>query len=255
MPKFFVTQKQINENNIKIIGQDVRHIKNVLRKAVGDEIIICDNTDEKDYLCRIDAIEKEIINCKIIKKLEEHNESNIQVTIFQGLPKFDKMELIIQKSVELGVYDIVPTEMKRCIVKLQEKDKEKKTQRWNKIAEVAAKQCGRSRIPKIQPIIKLKEIQDLIKKYDIFLIANENEQDTSLRQILEKLKIENKNENLKVGILIGPEGGIANEEIESLKDYGALTISLGKRILRTETVALNVLSIIMYELENQEEDK
>ena len=139
--------------------------------------------------------------------------------------------------------------------KVQEKDKEKKTQRWNKIAEVAAKQCGRSRIPKIQPIIKLKEIQDLIKKYDIFLIAYENEQDTSLRQILEKLKIENKNENLKVGILIGPEGGIANEEIESLKDYGALTISLGKRILRTETVALNVLSIIMYELENQEEDK
>ena len=236
MPKFFVTQKQINENNIKIIEQDVRHIKNVLRKAVGDEIIICDNTDEKDYLCRIDAIEKEIINCKIIKKLEEHNESNIQVTIFQGLPKFDKMELIIQKSVELGVYDIVPTEMKRCVVKLQEKDKEKKT-------------------PKIQPIIKLKEIQDLIKKYDIFLIAYENEQDTSLRQILEKLKIENKNENLKVGILIGPEGGIANEEIESLKDYGAITISLGKRILRTETVALNVLSIIMYELENQEEDK
>ena len=95
----------------------------------------------------------------------------------------------------------------------------------------------------------------LIKKYDIFLIAYENEQDTSLRQILEKLKIENKNENLKVGVLIGPEGGIANEEIESLKDYGALTISLGKRILRTETVALNVLSIIMYELENQEEDK
>ena len=255
MPKFFVTQKQINEDNIKIIGQDVRHIKNVLRKAVGDEIIICDNTDEKDYLCRIDAIEKEIINCKIIKKLEEHNESNIQVTIFQGLPKFDKMELIIQKSVELGVYDIVPTEMKRCVVKLQEKDKEKKTQRWNKIAEVAAKQCGRSRITKIQPIIKLKEIQDLIKKYDIFLIAYENEQDTSLRQILEKLKIENKDENLKVGILIGPEGGIANEEIESLKDYGAITISLGKRILRTETVALNVLSIIMYELENQEEDK
>ena len=250
MPKFFVTQKQINDDNIKIIGQDVRHIKNVLRKAVGDEIIICNNTDEKDYLCKIDTIEKETINCKIVKTLEEHNESNIQVTIFQGLPKFDKMELIIQKSVELGVYDVVPTEMKRCVVKLQEKDKEKKIQRWNKISEVAAKQCGRNRIPKIQTIIKLKDIQELIEKYDIFLIAFENEQDTSLRQILEKLKIENKNENLKIGILIGPEGGIAGEEVEILKNNGAVTISLGKRILRTETVALNMLSIIIYELEN-----
>ena len=182
-------------------------------------------------------------------------ESKIEITIFQGLPKFDKMELIIQKSVELGVYKIIPVSMKRCVVKLQEKDKEKKQKRWNSISEVAAKQCGRNKIPLIDKVTKISEISNKIKEYDIFLIAYENEQDTSLRQILEKLKIENKDENLKVGILIGPEGGIANEEIESLKDFGAITISLGKRILRTETVALNVLSIIMYELENQEEDK
>ena len=170
MPKFFITQKQINENNIKIIGQDVRHIKNVLRKAVGDEIIICDNTDEKDYLCRIDAIEKEIINCKIIKKLEEHNESNIQVTIFQGLPKFDKMELIIQKSTELGIKELIPVDMERCVSKISGKDEKKKIDRWQKISEVAAKQSGRDMIPKIHNVIKINDIVKVISDFDMMIV-------------------------------------------------------------------------------------
>ena len=249
MPKFFITQKQINEDNIKIIGQDVRHIKNVLRKTIGDEIVVCNITKEKDYLCEIKEIQKELIICNIIKELEENVESKIEITIFQGLPKFDKMELIIQKSVELGVYKIIPVSMKRCVVKLQEKDKEKKQKRWNSISEVAAKQCGRNKIPLIDKVTKISEISNKIKEYDIFLIAYENEKEITLKQCLKQIRKEYQNDNIKIGVLVGPEGGIAPEEIKLLQDNGAITMSLGKRILRTETVALNVLSIIMYELE------
>lgn len=249
MAKFFITQEQVNDNNIEIIGKDVNHIRNVLRKKVNDEIIICNTTNEKDYLCSINNLSKESVTCKIITELEKQVESNVKVSIFQGLPKFDKMELVIQKSVELGAYEIIPVEMKRCIVKLQEKDKLKKIQRWQKISEVACKQCGRNLIPKINPIIKTKNICDLIKEYDLFLVAYENEQEKTIKQALKELKEEYGLQDVKIGVLIGPEGGIAPEEVDSLQNYGAITVSLGKRILRTETVALNVLSVIMYELE------
>ncbi len=249
MAKFFITQEQINDNNIEIIGKDVNHIRNVLRKKVNDEIIICNTTNEKDYLCSINNLSKERIICTIITELEKQVESNVKVSIFQGLPKFDKMELVIQKSVELGAHEIIPVEMKRCIVKLQEKDKAKKIQRWQKISEVACKQCGRSLIPEINPIIKIKNICDLIKEYDLFLIAYENEQEKTIKQSLKELREEYGLQDVKIGVLIGPEGGIAPEEVELLQNYGAITVSLGKRILRTETVALNVLSVIMYELE------
>ncbi len=126
MPKFFVAENQINNNKITIIGNDVNHIKNVLRQKSGDKITICDISKEQDYLCEIDKIEEKSIDCNIIEKLENNTESNVKVTIFQGLPKADKMELVIQKSVELGVYDITPLQMKRCVVKLNEKDKAKK---------------------------------------------------------------------------------------------------------------------------------
>lgn len=249
MAKFFITQEQVNDNNIEIIGKDVNHIRNVLRKKVNDEIIICNTTNEKDYLCSINNLSKESVTCTIITELEKQVESNVKVSIFQGLPKFDKMELVIQKSVELGAYEIIPVEMKRCIVKLQEKDKLKKIQRWKKISEVACKQCGRNLIPKINPIIKTKNICDLIKEYDLFLVAYENEQKKTIKQALKELKEEYGLQDVKIGVLIGPEGGIAPEEVDSLQNYGAITVSLGKRILRTETVALNVLSVIMYELE------
>ncbi len=249
MAKFFITQEQVNDNNIEIIGKDVNHIRNVLRKKVNDEIIICNTTNEKDYLCSINNLSKESVTCTIITELEKQVESNVKVSIFQGLPKFDKMELVIQKSVELGAYEIIPVEMKRCIVKLQEKDKLKKIQRWQKISEVACKQCGRNLIPKINPIIKTKNICDLIKEYDLFLVAYENEQEKTIKQALKELKEEYGLQDVKIGVLIGPEGGIAPEEVDSLQNYGAITVSLGKRILRTETVALNVLSVIMYELE------
>lgn len=250
MPKFFVTQEQINEEIIKIIGQDVNHIKNVLREKIGNELTICNLSKEQNYLCEIIGISEELIKCKIIKTIENNVESNIKVTIMQGLPKADKMELIIQKSVELGVFNIIPIEMKRCVVKLTDKDKPKKIQRWQKIAEVAAKQCGRDTIPKIENITNLKNICNLLEKYDIVLIAYENEKENTLKHELKNIKEKYEKQEVKIAIIIGPEGGIAPEEVEQLEEYGVKSITLGNRILRTETVALNVLSIIMYELEN-----
>lgn len=248
MPKFFVAENQINNNKITIIGNDVNHIKNVLRQKSGDKITICDISKEQDYLCEIDKIEEKSIDCNIIEKLENNTESNVKVTIFQGLPKADKMELVIQKSVELGVYDITPLQMKRCVVKLNEKDKAKKIQRWKKISEVAAKQCGRNIIPKINNIVNVKEVCNLCNEYDIVLIAYENEKENTLKKELKNLKKLDK-EEIKVAVIIGPEGGIAPEEIKMFEENGAKIITLGNRILRTETVALSVLSIIMYELE------
>lgn len=249
MPKFFVTSESIKNNEITIMGKDVNHIKNVLRKKIGEQLIICEQDISIDYLCDIIKFDKDAIQCNIVKKLESNSESNIEVTILQGLPKADKMELVIQKSVELGVYDITPVEMQRSVVKLTAQDKLKKLQRWQKIAEVAAKQSGRNRIPKINNIQSIKDICNLGTDYDIVIVAYENEKENKLKYELEKLKVRN-NKNLKLAVLIGPEGGIAHSEIQLLKEKGAKIVTLGNRILRTETVALNVLSIIMYELED-----
>ena len=158
------------------------------------------------------------------------------------------MELIIQKSVELGVHKIIPTNMKRCIVKIEAKEEHKKIERWQKISEVAAKQSGRNLIPKVENITNVKKIINELEQYDILLVAYEEEQENTLKQELVKIKQEKK-EKLNIGIVIGPEGGIDKEEIEILKQSGAKIVTLGQRILRTETVALNILSIIMYELE------
>ncbi|MBQ9658441.1 MAG: 16S rRNA (uracil(1498)-N(3))-methyltransferase [Clostridia bacterium] len=247
MPKFFVKQEQVKNQEIEIINEDVKHIKNVLRKQIDDEIEICDNDTGKNYMCKIEEIQKEKIICKIIQKLESISEPKVKVSIFQGLPKADKMELIIQKSVELGVEKIIPTNLKRCIVKIDKKEEKKKLERWQKISEVAAKQSGRDTIPQIKNIINIKELCEKVKEYDIILVAYEQEKENTLKQELQKIK--NK-PNAKIGVVIGPEGGIDAEEIEQLKQAGAKIITLGQRILRTETVALNVLSIIMYELED-----
>lgn len=206
MPKFFVKQEQIKENEIIIKGQDVNHIKKVLRAKIGDELQICNSKTKENFLCDIENIENEEILCQIKQKIEEKTESNIEVTIFQGLPKADKMEYIIQKSVELGVYDIIPVEMRRCVVKLDEKDKNKKQLRWQKISEVAAKQCGRDIIPEIKNVINIKNLCNLIEKYDILLVAYENEKENTLKEQLkavkEKINLEKNNNNIKIGIVI-----------------------------------------------------
>ena len=246
MPKFFVNSKQIKKEIITVSDSDVNHIKNVLRLNLEDEIQICDISNKQNYLCEIVEIKKDTINCKIIKKLESNVESNVEISIFQGIPKSEKMELIIQKSVELGVYNIIPTEMNRCVVKIN--DSNKKIQRWQKISEVAAKQCGRNIIPEIKPIINIKNICNLIEKYDIVLVAYEKEEFNKFKFEIQKLE-KKKSEKYKIAIIVGPEGGIEEKEVKMLKENGAKIVTLGKRILRTETVALNMLSVLMYELE------
>lgn len=246
MPKFFVSSNQIEQNKINIIGTDVNHIKNVLRLKEKDELEICNLDNKENYLCEICKLNNNEIECNIKQKIENNAESNIQVTIFQGLPKSDKMEFIIQKAVELGVYDITPVEMTRCVVKLNEKDKQKKKERWQKISEVAAKQSLRDIIPKINEVIQIKDICNIVNKYDVILLAYEKENKNTLKEELQKIKKENLQ---KIGIIIGPEGGLEEKEVDLLGKSGIKVITLGKRILRTETVALNVLSNIIYELE------
>ena len=219
-------------------------LKRFVDRAKGLEII--GEIDNKEQ------IDIEELECIIFNEKASNCESNVHINIFQGLPKSDKMELIIQKSVELGADEITPVEMKRSVVKIDEKSKQKKIERWQKISEVAAKQSGRDIVPKINNIVNIKNICNLINKYDIVLLAYENEKNNKLKNELTKLK--NK-ENLKIGVIIGPEGGLEEQEVEILKEAGAKVITLGNRILRTETVALVVTGIIMYELENLEGNK
>ena len=244
MPRFFVKTNQINNDNIDIIGEDVKHIKNVLRKQIGDKIEVCNQDTGDSYKCEIENFSEDEIKTNIIEKLTNIQE-RVEVDIYQGLPKSDKMELIIQKSVELGANAIIPVNMKRCVVKLEGKDESKKIDRWQKIAESAAKQCGRSFIPEVKHLANVKDICNLINEYDAIIVAYENEKDNTLKSELKKLN----SENLKIGIVIGPEGGFEESDVNILRENGARIVTLGNRILRTETVSLNVLSIVMYEFE------
>lgn len=244
MPRFFVKTNQVQNATITILGEDVKHIKNVLRKEIGDCIEICNLDTKTTYICKIEQISNEGIQTHILEELK-HLEDKIKIDIYQGLPKADKMELIIQKSVELGANAIIPVAMSRSIVKINSRDEAKKIQRWQKIAESAAKQCGRGFIPEVKHLINVKEICNWINEYDVIIVAYENEKENTLKAELKKLKAT----DLKIGIVIGPEGGFEESDIKLLKESGAKIVTLGDRILRTETVALNVLSIIMYEFE------
>lgn len=248
MRKFFVESNQINNNQIEILGEDINHIKNVLRLEIGEKIKICDKTNQINYISEIVEITAKCVICSILEKAKNEAEGNVELHIFQGLPKADKMELIIQKGTELGVSEFIPVAFKRSIVKLSGKDEAKKIDRWNKIAEVAAKQSGRDLVPKVRNIENIKNICNQIKDYDIVLLAYELEEKNYIKNELQKLK--KQKEKYKIAVIIGPEGGIEQEEVDIMESNGAKVISLGKRILRTETVALQVSSIIMYELEN-----
>lgn len=203
MPKFFVENENIKSNKI-YITEDYNHIKNVLRKNVGDALEVCNKNNGDNFLCSILNILSEEIECEIIKKVKSEAESKLKVTIFQGLPKQEKMELVIQKCIELGAYEFVPLEMKNCVVKLKEKDKIKKIERWQKIAEVAAKQCGRDIVPRVNNICNINEVINQMKNFDSVIVAYENEENYSIKSEINKLK---QKENInKVAIIIGPEG-------------------------------------------------
>lgn len=246
MYKFFVTEEQIVEHKIKIIEEDVNHIKNVLRLKVNEKIEICNVNSGENYLCKIIDLDSKFVECEILEKLDNSSESSVYIHIFQGLPKAEKLEFIIQKATELGVSEITPLEMSRCVVKIDDKSKEKKILRWKKIAEVAAKQSKRDKITKINNILNIKNIYEKIKNYDIVIVAYENERNNTLKQIISQI---DKKENIKIAVIIGPEGGIEEKEVEGLKQYGAKIVTLGKRILRTETAPIVISSILIYELE------
>ena len=249
MPKFFVRDNQIKDETITILGEDVKHIANVLRMKPEEELQICNIDNAENFIAQIQNISKEEIKCCIKEKIQSNVESKIDIHIFQGLPKADKMELIIQKATELGVKEITPIQMERCIVKIDAKDGIKKVQRWQKIAEVAAKQSGRDIIPTINEIKNIKNIYNLCENYDIVIVAYENEKNTTLKQVLKDVKTTNKFP--KIAIVIGPEGGIDMAEIQNMEQSGAKIVTLGNRILRTETVALVITGIIMYEFEGE----
>lgn len=246
MQKFFVDDNQIIEEKAIITGEDVRHISNVLRMKVGEELQIGNKQKVESYIAEIERIEKDKVIAKLIEKCSINNEPNVDIDLYQGLPKADKMEWIIQKTTEVGVNKIIPVEMTRCIVKLDEKDAIKKITRWQKVAEGAAKQSKRDKIPVIENKIKLPELKEKIKKYDAFFIAYEEEETNKLKEELKK--IENK-EFYKIAVLIGPEGGLEKNEVNDLKKDGAKVVTLGKRILRTETAPIVIVSNILYELE------
>ena len=247
MRKFFIKGNQIKNNQIEIIGADVNHIKNVLRLSEKEKIKICDSENQVNYICEISEITKENVKCEILEKAENEAEGNVELHIYQGLPKADKLELIIQKGTELGVTEFIPVALKRSIVKIDGKDEQKKNERWQKIAEVAAKQSGRDCIPKIEHVKTLQDVCSKIAEYDLVLIAYELEEKKYIKNELKALE---QKENYKIAVVIGPEGGLEEIEVKKLEQSGGKVITLGKRILRTETVALQVASIIMYELEN-----
>ncbi len=243
MFQFFVEPDQIREDKIVITGSDVNHIKNVLRMRTGEQLRISDN-EGRDFYCEIDHMEERQIILHITSQAED-TEPSIKIVLFQGLPKGDKMELVIQKAVELGVSEIIPVSMKNCVVKLDEKKAKAKQARWQAIAESAAKQSKRSIIPRIGHVMKFPEAAEYARKLDVRLLPYENQRGMAhTREVMGGIS-----KGSTVGIFIGPEGGYDSQEIALVQNEMEM-ISLGNRILRTETAGLCALSMLIYALED-----
>ena len=244
MHHFFTEPSQIREPHIFSTGPDVNHMKNVLRIMPGERVGISDGQGT-DYVCEVDRLEEAGVVLNILSSEKSYSELASRIYLFQGLPKGDKMELIIQKAVELGVFEIVPVATRRAVVKLDEKKAKKKMERWNAIALGAAKQSGRSLIPEVKPVMRFADALDYAKELDVLLIPYE------MAEGMERTKeiISAVRPGQSVGVFIGPEGGFDEEEVEKAAAEGAQPVTLGRRILRTETAGLTVLSILMYHLE------
>ena len=251
MYHFFVEPSQIGEKDIVITGADVNHIKNVIRLKPGDEISVSNGIDGRDYRCGIVAITENEVQCELRFIKEDGVELPAKVYLFQGLPKGDKMELIIQKMVELGVYEIIPVAMQRCVVKLDDKKAKAKIARWQGIAEAAAKQSKRGIVPQIHAVMSYKEALAYAADMDCRLVPYEMEESldgasgmAGTKKLIEAIK-----PGQSVAIFIGPEGGFEDSEIQNAISQGMKPITLGKRILRTETAGMTAMAWIMYQLE------
>ncbi len=244
MQHFFVPPSQVGEGGIRVEGPDVNHMKNVLRMRPGEELMVSDG-DNRKYRCAVERYEEGAAYLKILEEEMADTELPSKIYLFQGLPKQEKMEWIVQKSVELGVCQVVPVMVRRCVVKLDEKKAQKKVSRWQQIAESAAKQAGRDYIPKVEQVLPYQEALKMADGLDVLLIPYELERDVEgSKEIIQAIR-----PGQSVGIFIGPEGGFEKEEVEAAIAAGATPISLGRRILRTETAGLTALSLLMFHLE------
>ena len=243
MHKFFVPKNSIDGNNAVIDGEDVKHIYKVLRLKIGDKVSV-NNCEGKEYVGEITFIDKNTVNINLLEENSINNESPIEVYLFQGMPKSTKMDLIVQKNTELGVKAITPIITERVVVKTDLKEF-KKVDRWNRIALEACKQCKRSLVPQINVPIEFDNLLKELKYMDLVVVPYENEEGYGIKKLVESIEKININ---KVAIVIGPEGGFEESEILKLKEIGASIVTLGPRILRTETAGFTCLSLIMYEL-------
>lgn len=247
MQHFFVPHDQVEKSRIIITGTDVNHMRHALRMRPGEEVTVSDGNNLK-YLCRIKEYEicdEERAILEIVRREKNDTELPSRIYLFQGLPKQDKMEFIVQKAVELGVYKIIPVAMKRSVVKLSGAKAEKKVSRWQEIAKSAAKQSGRGIVPEVGEISSFEEALETAGELDVLLFPYElAEGMKGTRQVMGKI-----HPGQSVGIFIGPEGGFEKEEVETAIKAGAKVITLGKRILRTETAGIATLSVLMFQLE------
>lgn len=241
MHRFFINKDNVSDNGITVVGDDVQHISRVLRLSEGEIITLCDGQG-MDYITKILEINKHSVETAIIEKKASMGEPDINVVLYQGIPKSTKMDLIIQKCTEMGITRIVPVSTGRTVVKLEtEKDEYKKVERWSKIAEEAAKQSGRGAIPIIELPMTFKKALSDAKALDLCLIPFEQEREQTIDAALKGKTIKN------IGYFVGPEGGFELSEIEEAKQSGIMPVTLGQRILRTETAGFVVLTCIMYE--------
>ncbi len=242
----FFTKNENQGGCYKISGCDYNHIKNVLRMEIGERLLVSNNA--KSDLCEILEFKEDVVLVKVLEENYQNTELPLKIYLFQGLPKSDKMELIIQKCVELGVFAIAPVEMSRCVVKLDDKKKKSKTERWQAISESAAKQSKRNIIPKVYESMSYKNAFEIAKELDLILVPYENEEGMlATKKVLNDLKSAK-----SVGIFIGSEGGFDESEIEFAKNSGSKIISLGSRILRTETAAITAVGMCMLNSELEE---
>ena len=248
MYHFFIDPGNISGDKVFIEGGDVNHIRNVLRMQKDERLVVSDG-EGSDYLCAIEELGDEEIICRVISREASGSECSVRFYLFQGLPKSDKLEHVIQKSVELGVYEIIPTNTSRSIVKYDDKKKQSKLTRWQGIAESAAKQSHRGVIPEVKPIMNYKEALDYAgKTCDLILVPYENFKDIKgTKEVLSKIK-----PGMSVAIFVGPEGGFSEEEMDLARAKDAGLITLGNRILRTETAPLMLLSVLTFMLEGEE---
>lgn len=247
MYQFFVEPGQINETEkrVFITGKDFNHIKNVLRMKIGEEFAVSNGIDGREYRCGICEFWEDTVVCELRFIKEDAVELPGKIYLFQGLPKADKMELIIQKAVELGAFSVIPVETKRCVVKLDDKKAKSKIQRWQAISEAAAKQSKRAVIPEIAMPMSFKQAIEMAKDMDVKLIPYE------LAEGMDRTKelISSVVPGQSIAVFIGPEGGFAEEEIALAMEKGVIPVTLGKRILRTETAGFTMISWLMYQLE------